>query len=69
MAELDSPEHMPEGLDEHVWQKLVDARRVKVESEQRVCIEKRSHYFSLHFYTKPTRYCVPIHCDILYQPL
>ena len=40
MAELDNPEHMPEGLDEHVWQRLVEARRVKVESEQRVCIVK-----------------------------
>lgn len=36
MADLDSPEHMPEGLDEHVWQRLVEARRIKVESEQRV---------------------------------
>ena len=38
MAELDHPGHMPEGLDEHVWQRLVQARRMKVESEQKVCI-------------------------------
>jgi hypothetical protein len=36
MAELDHPGHMPEGLDEHVWQRLVQARRMKVESEQKV---------------------------------
>ncbi|CAB3976600.1 Hypothetical predicted protein [Paramuricea clavata] len=36
MAELDHPGHMPEGLDEHVWQRLVQARRLKVESEQKV---------------------------------
>ena len=36
MAELDHQEHMPEGLDEHVWQRLVQARRMKVESEQKV---------------------------------
>lgn len=38
MAELDHPAHMPEGLDEHVWQRLVQARRMKVESEQKVCV-------------------------------
>lgn len=36
MAELDQPGHMPEGLDEHVWTRLVHARRIKVESEQNV---------------------------------
>ena len=36
MAELDHQGHMPEGLDEHVWQRLVHARRMKVESEQKV---------------------------------
>lgn len=36
IEELDRPVHMPDGLDEHVWNRLIQARRVKVESEQKV---------------------------------
>lgn len=38
MVELDSEEHMPEGVDLDVWQRLVDVRRQKVDSEQQVRI-------------------------------
>ena len=36
MVELDDEQHMPEGVDTAVWQRLVDARKQKVESEQQV---------------------------------
>ncbi|XP_043110587.1 cilia- and flagella-associated protein 43 [Puntigrus tetrazona] len=36
MEELDAPENMPEGLDPFVWERFCLARRVKVESEQKV---------------------------------
>ncbi|NWR91538.1 CFA43 protein, partial [Furnarius figulus] len=36
MDELDSPEHMPEGLDESTWQNFCLARRKKMESEKLV---------------------------------
>lgn len=36
MDELDSPEHMPSGLDQSVWEHFCLARRNKVESEELV---------------------------------
>ncbi|KAJ7396663.1 hypothetical protein BTVI_143352 [Pitangus sulphuratus] len=36
MDELDSPEHMPEGLDQSTWKKFCLARRNKMESEELV---------------------------------
>lgn len=36
MDELDDEQHMPEGVEPAVWQRLVQARRQKVESEQQV---------------------------------
>ncbi|XP_031564143.1 cilia- and flagella-associated protein 43-like [Actinia tenebrosa] len=36
MEELDSIEHMPEGLELEVWQRFIETRRQKVESEQQV---------------------------------
>ena len=36
MDELDDEQHMPEGVESAVWQRLVQARRQKVESEQQV---------------------------------
>jgi hypothetical protein len=36
MEELDSEEHMPEGLELDVWHRFVETRRLKVESEQQV---------------------------------
>ncbi|XP_036592448.1 cilia- and flagella-associated protein 43-like [Trichosurus vulpecula] len=36
MDDLDSPHHMPEGLDPAVWQYFCAARRTKIENEQRV---------------------------------
>lgn len=36
MEELDDEQHMPEGVEPAVWQRLVQARRQKVESEQQV---------------------------------
>lgn len=36
MDELDDEQHMPEGVESTVWQRLVQARREKVESEQQV---------------------------------
>ncbi|NXU47580.1 CFA43 protein, partial [Turnix velox] len=36
MDELDSPEHMPDGLDQSVWEEFCLARRSKMESEQLV---------------------------------
>ncbi|XP_072477632.1 cilia- and flagella-associated protein 43-like isoform X2 [Notamacropus eugenii] len=36
MDDLDSPHHMPEGLDPGVWQYFCAARRTKTENEQRV---------------------------------
>ncbi|KAJ8402751.1 hypothetical protein AAFF_G00364230 [Aldrovandia affinis] len=36
MEDLDRPENMPEDLDASVWQRFCQARRAKVESEQRV---------------------------------
>lgn len=38
MDELDDEQHMPEGVESAVWQRLVQARRQKVESEQQVCL-------------------------------
>ena len=38
MDELDDEQHMPEGVESAVWQRLVQARRQKVESEQQVKI-------------------------------
>lgn len=37
MDELDSPEHMPDGLDQSVWERFCLARRNKIESEELVC--------------------------------
>ncbi|XP_048865310.1 cilia- and flagella-associated protein 43 isoform X2 [Brienomyrus brachyistius] len=36
MDELDTPEHMPEGLDRVTWERFCRSRRTKVESEQQV---------------------------------
>lgn len=36
MSEYDSPSHMPEGVTHNMWERLVVARRKKVESEQKV---------------------------------
>ncbi|XP_027753820.1 cilia- and flagella-associated protein 43 isoform X2 [Empidonax traillii] len=36
MDELDSPEHMPEGLEQSTWEKFCQARRNKMESEELV---------------------------------
>lgn len=36
MDELDDEQHMPEGVEFAVWQRLVQARRQKLESEQQV---------------------------------
>lgn len=36
MDELDDEQHMPEGVESAVWQRLVQARRQKLESEQQV---------------------------------
>lgn len=36
MDELDDEQHMPEGVESAVWQRLVQSRRQKVESEQQV---------------------------------
>lgn len=36
MDELDDEQHMPEGVESAVWQRLVQARRQKVDSEQQV---------------------------------
>ncbi|XP_068708688.1 cilia- and flagella-associated protein 43-like [Montipora foliosa] len=36
MDELDDEEHMPEGVESAVWQRLVQARRQKLESEQQL---------------------------------
>ena len=36
MVELDDEQHMPEGLETSVWQRFVDTRRQKVDSEQQV---------------------------------
>ena len=36
MSELDDAANMPEGLDPSQWERFVIARRVKVESEQKV---------------------------------
>ena len=36
MNELDDEQHMPEGVESAVWQRLVQTRREKVESEQQV---------------------------------
>ncbi|XP_027547840.1 cilia- and flagella-associated protein 43 isoform X3 [Neopelma chrysocephalum] len=36
MDELDSPEHMPEGLEQSIWKKFCLARRNKMESEELV---------------------------------
>lgn len=37
MDELDSPEHMPNGLDLSIWENFCLARRNKMESEELVC--------------------------------
>lgn len=37
MDELDSPEHMPDGLDPSVWERFCLARRNKIKSEELVC--------------------------------
>lgn len=37
MDELDSPEHMPNGLDPSIWENFCLARRNKMESEELVC--------------------------------
>ena len=49
MDELDDEQHMPEGVESAVWQRLVQARRQKVESEQqvRLFIKYRFHLSSL----------------------
>ena len=48
MDELDDEQHMPEGVESAVWQRLVQTRREKVESEQQVNwllqISKRAQY-------------------------
>ena len=36
MLELDDPSHMPEGLDDQVWDRVVAYRRRKILSEHRV---------------------------------
>ena len=36
MDELDDEQHMPEVVESAVWQRLVQARRQKLESEQQV---------------------------------
>lgn len=36
MAEYDSPSHMPDGVTNNMWERLVVARRKKVENEQKV---------------------------------
>lgn len=36
MDELDDEQHMPEGVESAVWQRLVQARRQKLDSEQQV---------------------------------
>ncbi|XP_015758446.1 PREDICTED: cilia- and flagella-associated protein 43-like [Acropora digitifera] len=36
MDELDDEQHMPEGVESAVWQRLIQARRQKLESEQQV---------------------------------
>ena len=36
MEELDSEQHMPEGLDPTVWIRFIDVRRNKLDSEQKV---------------------------------
>ena len=36
MAEYDSPSHMPDGVTNNMWERLVAARRKKVENEHKV---------------------------------
>ena len=36
MAEYDSPSHMPDGVTHNMWERLVAARRKKVENEHKV---------------------------------
>lgn len=36
MAEYDSPSHMPDGVTNSMWERLVVARRKKIENEQKV---------------------------------
>lgn len=36
MAEYDSPSHMPDGVTPNMWERLVVARRKKIENEQKV---------------------------------
>lgn len=45
MDELDSPEHMPNGLDPSIWERFCLARRNKMESEEMVC--KILHFASI----------------------
>ena len=47
MSELDSPTHMPEGLELYQWERFIIARHYKVESERRV----------------RNRECVCVYCD------
>ena len=36
MLEYDSPSHMPDGVTPNMWERLVVARRKKMENEQKV---------------------------------
>jgi len=46
MAEYDSPSHMPDGVTHNMWERLVAARRKKVENEQKVF--QYIHLFKMH---------------------
>ena len=43
MLELDDEQYMPEGLETSVWQRFVETRRQKVESEQQVSFAISRH--------------------------
>lgn len=44
MAEYDSPSHMPDGVTNNMWERLVVARRKKVENEHKV-FQLENHWF------------------------
>lgn len=50
MAEYDSPSHMPEGVTHNMWERLVAARRKKVENEQKVLEQLNYSFLKVHVY-------------------
>ena len=49
MAEYDSPSHMPDGVAPNVWERLVVARRRKIENEQKVYPQLGDYYTLLRY--------------------